>query len=36
MLLLFIDEDRPSYLELAPVGEDTFDEFPAVGEITLP
>ena len=29
VLLLFVDDDRLSYLELAPTGDRTFAEFPA-------
>ncbi|GAA1553835.1 MULTISPECIES: hypothetical protein [Brevibacterium] len=28
ILLLFIDDDSPSYLELAPADEEIFAEFP--------
>lgn len=28
MLLLFIDDDSPSYLELAPTSEEIYSEFP--------
>ena len=34
-LLLFIDGDRLSYLELAPHGERPFPAFPPVAEITV-
>ncbi|GAA1112788.1 hypothetical protein GCM10009650_15190 [Nesterenkonia jeotgali] len=34
-LLLFIDDDRLSYLELAPHGEDAWDQFPAVPDLSL-
>lgn len=33
LLLLFIDGDRPSYLELAPTGETPIDSFPSTGEL---
>jgi hypothetical protein len=33
-LLLFIDADRLSYLELAPHGDDVFAGFPPVAELT--
>jgi len=33
MLLLFIDDDQLSYLELAPTGDGSFDEFPAPADI---
>ncbi|MGO0578109.1 hypothetical protein [Ornithinimicrobium panacihumi] len=34
MLLLFIDDDELSYLELAPIDEDgSFDAFPDVGDL---
>ena len=33
-LLLFIDGDRLSYLELAPHGDDVFPEFPPVAALT--
>jgi hypothetical protein len=33
-LLLFVDADRLSYLELAPHGDDVFAEFPPVTELT--
>ncbi len=34
-LLLFIDDDRLSYLELAPLGDDVFEYFPLVSELTV-
>lgn len=34
-LLLFIDEDRLSYLELAPHGDEVWDHFPPVAELSL-
>lgn len=34
-LLLFIDGDRFSYLELAPYGDDVFEQFPTASEVTL-
>lgn len=34
-LLVFIDDDRPAYLELAPFGEDPITEFPLVAEVTF-
>jgi hypothetical protein len=34
LLMLVIDDDRPSYLELAPIDEDIFDEFPSVAELS--
>lgn len=33
LMLLFIDDDRLSYLELAPVDETVFAEFPPAGEL---
>ncbi len=33
MLLLFIDDDQLSYLELAPTDEQTFAEFPDPADI---
>ncbi len=33
MLLLFIDDDQLSYLELAPTGEQTFADFPHPADI---
>jgi hypothetical protein len=33
MLLLFIDDDQLSYLELAPTGDRTFAEFPDPSDI---
>lgn len=33
MLLLFIDDDQLSYLELAPTAEKTFAEFPDPADI---
>jgi hypothetical protein len=34
-LMLFIDGDRLSYLELAPHGDRPFPEFPPVGDISV-
>ena len=35
IVLLFIDDDRPSYLELAPNdGDRVFNEFPSVAELS--
>jgi hypothetical protein len=34
-LLLFIDGDRLSYLELAPHGDDAFPEFPPVADVSV-
>jgi len=34
LLYLFIQDGRPSYLELAPLNDEVFDEFPAVEELT--
>ena len=34
-LLLFIDGDRLSYLELAPHGDDVFTEFPLVSTVSV-
>ncbi|MET2011529.1 hypothetical protein ABXJ56_08280 [Microbacterium chocolatum] len=34
-LLLFIDDDRLSYLELAPHGDDVVAEFPPVEALTV-
>jgi hypothetical protein len=34
LVYLFINDDRPSYLELAPITDEVFDEFPAVEELT--
>jgi hypothetical protein len=33
LLLLFVDDDRLSYLELAPLGERTFDAFPEPADL---
>ena len=33
LLLLFVDGGRPSYLELAPVGDERITEFPPADEI---
>ena len=33
LLLLFIEDDRLSYLELAPTGERPVDSFPATAEL---
>lgn len=33
LLLLFIDDDRLSYLELAPTGETPTDSFPGTAEL---
>lgn len=33
MVLLFIDDDQPSYLELAPTGDRSFAAFPRPAEI---
>jgi len=35
LLLLFVHDDRLSELELAPVGESVFVEFPAVEQMTF-
>ena len=35
LLLLFVDDDRPSYLELAPLTEDAVHQFRAVEDITF-
>lgn len=35
MVLLFIDDDWPSYLELAPTGDEVFSEFPAVADVRI-
>ncbi|WP_172173197.1 hypothetical protein [Brevibacterium sp. CT2-23B] len=36
MLLLFIDDDYPSYLELAPIDEDqSFTDFPEPETISI-
>ncbi|SDR90957.1 hypothetical protein SAMN04489752_0561 [Brevibacterium siliguriense] len=36
MLLLFIDDDTPSYLELAPIDDDlSFAEFPGPESISF-
>ena len=35
LLLLFIDEDEPYDLELAPFNDSIFDEFPPVSELTF-
>ncbi|ROR82722.1 hypothetical protein SAMN06295974_2818 [Plantibacter flavus] len=32
-LLLFIEDDRPTYLELAPWGEEPITEFPLVADV---
>jgi hypothetical protein len=32
-LLVFIDDDRPTYLELAPFGDDPITEFPLVADV---
>lgn len=32
-LLLFIEGDRPTYLELAPWGDETIAEFPLVADV---
>ncbi|WP_157579739.1 MULTISPECIES: hypothetical protein [unclassified Plantibacter] len=34
-LLLFIDDDRPTYLELAPIGDDPITEFPLVADVAF-
>lgn len=34
-LLLFIDDDRLSYLELAPHGDEAIDHFPPVVELSI-
>lgn len=34
-LLLFIDDERPTYLELAPFGGDPITEFPLVADVTF-
>ena len=34
-LLLFIDGDRLSYLELAPHGDEPFPEFPPVADVSV-
>ena len=34
-LLVFIDDDRPAYLELAPFGEDPITEFPLVADVVF-
>ncbi len=34
-LLLFIDDDRPTYLELAPFGDDPITEFPLVADVAF-
>ncbi|WP_369070166.1 hypothetical protein [Kineococcus terrestris] len=36
LLLLFVDEDRLSYLELAPLDDDGVEEFPDAEEISDP
>ncbi|WP_281270256.1 hypothetical protein [Cryobacterium soli] len=33
-LLLFVDNDRLSYLELAPHGDDAFSEFPLAAQLS--
>ncbi len=35
MLMVFIDSDAPSYLELAPLADDVFTEFPPPAAITF-
>lgn len=35
LVLLFIADDQPEYLELAPVTDKSFDEFPAPEELIL-
>lgn len=35
VILLFVDDDRLSYLELAPVDEQVFDEFPPAADLEL-
>jgi hypothetical protein len=32
-LLLFIEDDRPTYLELAPLGDEPITEFPLVADV---
>jgi len=32
-LLLFIEDDRPTYLELAPFGDESITEFPPVADV---
>ncbi|WP_086475017.1 hypothetical protein [Plantibacter elymi (nom. nud.)] len=32
-LLLFIEDDRPTYLELAPFGDEPITEFPLVADV---
>lgn len=34
-LLLFIEDDRPTYLELAPFGDDPIVDFPLVADVTF-
>ncbi|MBO0596498.1 hypothetical protein I2485_04185 [Nesterenkonia sp. E16_7] len=34
-VLLFIDADRLSYLELAPHGDEAIDHFPSVAELSV-
>lgn len=33
IVLLFIDDDRPSYLELAPIGDEGIEHFPSVRDL---
>lgn len=35
MLMLFIDDDLPSYLELAPLDDAAFSVFPPAGQISF-